>query len=138
MEGRTKNCPDRKWCNFAFSTENSPASLLKLSEKSKLKKDRAVLSFVLAQKKSVIKTDEENKKTPDLQNSFFLRVASDLIHLPEMHTAGYYCCTNIGLVLAINKSRRKIKNGDLICSAPPKDIKGLSTDKKTGALIIEI
>ena len=138
MEGRTKNCPDRKWCNFAFSTGDSPASLLKLSEKSKLKKDRAVLSFVLAQKKAVIKTDAEGKKTSDLQTSFFLRVASDLIYLPEMHSAGYYCCTNIGLVLAINKSRRKIKNGDLICSAPPKDIKGLSTDKKTSALIIEI
>ena len=37
-----------KWCNFAFSTEDAPKKLLKLSERAKLPKERATLSFLAA------------------------------------------------------------------------------------------
>ena len=46
-----------KWCNFAFSTDDAPASLKKLSEAAHLPKERAVLSFVLAVKASVGASD---------------------------------------------------------------------------------
>ena len=39
-----------KWCNFAFTTEDAPQRLLKLSRDSNLPKERAVLSFVFVWK----------------------------------------------------------------------------------------
>jgi len=42
-----------KWCHFAFDTAEAPAKLHRLSEDAGLAKDRAVLSFVFAERKAI-------------------------------------------------------------------------------------
>ncbi len=135
-----------KWCNFAFDTEDAPAKLQKLSAKSGLPKERAVLSFVLAQRDEVKKeakvldtvtTDEKDVK--DEQNKLLnLRVTSDFIRLPELRKSGYYCCSEVGLVLAVDESHCKPCNGDLLTIKYP-DAKDLCMrDEKSGAILISI
>ncbi len=132
MEGRTTSNPAGKWCNFAFDTENAPAELLKLSQKANLSKDRAGLSYVLLKRQK----ETDTKKVED--KKLKLRVASDFIKLPELHKSAYYCCSELGLVLAVDKTNVKPLNGDLIEIKSPKDPDSLARDKKSGALIIEI
>lgn len=131
MEGRTTSNVSGKWCNFAFNTENCPPKLLKLSEKANLTKERAGLSFVLAKKQSEIISDDNDKKLK-------LRVASDFIALPELKKSGYYCCSKIGLVLAVDKSNVRPQNGELLEIPFTKKVEDLQIDKKSGALIVEI
>lgn len=131
MEGRTTSNPNGKWCNFAFDTEDAPLQLLKLSEKSNLTKERAVLSYVLSKR-------QENCDTKQDDSTMMLRVASDFIKLPELRKSGYYCCSEYGLVLAIDQSNVRPVNGDLIKVKKPANPDKLLRDKKSDALIIEI
>ena len=72
-----------KWCNFAFSTENAPAKLLKLSENSKLTKDRATLIFIsVVPKKSFDNSTVVEKNISEKQdNSLSVRIISDCMKL---------------------------------------------------------
>lgn len=132
MSGRTSSNPGGKWCNFAFSTEDSPRALLKLSEKANLSKERAGLSFVFLQKNAGI------QKIGPEKDKLLLRVASDFIHLPDLKKSGYYCCSELGLVLAVDKSRVCPANGELISVKKPESAENAGRDKKSGAVIIEI
>lgn len=120
MEGKKGG----KWCNFAFSTEEAPAALKKISEKAYLPKDRAVLSFV------ALKKAEQKKE--DLDNLIF-RVASDPIRLPGNRT-GYYACSRIGLLLIVTTSN--LLYGDALSIPMPKNT--LKQDEKSGAYILEL
>lgn len=132
MQGRTSSNPSGKWCNFAFETDDAPASLLKFSQNAKLPKERAVLSYVLSRREhSVAKTAQDREET------LALRVASDFIRLPELHKSGYYCCSDIGLVLAVDETGVHPKNGDLINTRRPAQ-GDISRDKKSKALIVRI
>ena len=135
MAGRTTSSPNGKWCNFAFDTSDAPRELLALSKNANLTKERAALSFVLARRTPDAAQKDEK---PSEQKMLELRVASDFIKLPELHRSGYYCCSEIGLVLAVDVSNVRPQNGDLIKVKPPKNINSLKTDKKSGALILEI
>ena len=75
MEGKKGG----KWCNYAFSTENAPLGLKKLSEASHLPKERAVLSFIAGMPK-LSETEKED-------SSLTFRIASDPIKLPEIGRA---------------------------------------------------
>ena len=143
MDGRKNGSMSGKWCNFGFSTESAPQKLLRLSEKSGLPKERAVLSFVVVQKNSIAKTDKvlESSSISDLikQNKsrkLRLRVASDFIKLPAEHRLGYYCCSELGLVLALDGHGVKPRNGDLL--EIPFPTGQLETDQKSGALKINM
>ncbi|MCR4823624.1 MAG: hypothetical protein K5873_12220 [Treponema sp.] len=138
MAGRTKGKTtneygkNAKWCNFAFDTDSAPKNLLKLSEKAGLPKERAGLSFLLAQKsegKSAESKGREDKKT-------FIRIASDFIRLPAIHKSGYYACSQFGLLLAIDESHIQPKNGELLQIKSPEIL--TERDKKSGALILSI
>lgn len=132
MEGRTTSNPSGKWCNFAFNTESAPEELFKFSKKANLPKERAVLSFVLSKRsKQAYKTQEDDK-------TLLLRVASDFIKLPELKKSGYYCCSELGLVMAIDLSNTRPQNGDLLKVKMPKNPEALERDKKSGALLINI
>ncbi|MGI5058892.1 small ribosomal subunit Rsm22 family protein [Treponema pectinovorum] len=131
MEGRTTANPAGKWCNFAFNTETAPEELLKFSKKANLPKERAVLSYVLS------KRSKQEYKTPNDKN-LVLRVASDFIRLPELKKNGYYCCSEIGLVMAVDISNSRPENGDLLKVKMPKNIENLGRDKKSGALFVNI
>ena len=119
MEGKKGG----KWCNFAFTTEDAPRELKKLSERSELPKERAVLSFVAVKKQA-----EEIPENGDLS----LRITSDLIRLPG-NRSGFYACSKKGLILLVTD--RHLHSGDCIKIEDPK--KSLRTDPKTSALIIE-
>ncbi|MCQ2577296.1 MAG: small ribosomal subunit Rsm22 family protein [Treponema sp.] len=107
-----------KWCNFAFSTEDAPEKLAKLSESARLPKERAVLSFL-----SVSKPGEKPAAGS-------IRIISDPMRLPERIT-GYYGCSSDGLVLV--KTRQNLKSGDII---NVKEKKGDQRDEKTGAVVV--
>ncbi len=117
-----------KWCNFDFNTEDSPPQLLKLSRNAGLPKDRAVVSFVFAQKKS--------EKTDSAQGTE-IRIASDPFFVPGKGTC-YYACTQSGLALVVNISKAVISSGDKIRLSMLDDMNSLSKDKKSGALEINI
>ncbi len=135
MAGRTTSTPNAKWCNFAFNTSDAPEELLRLSKNANLTKERAALSFVLARKEG----ESPAKVQPlDDEKMLKLRVASDFIKLPEFHKSGYYCCSDLGLVLALDTTNVQPKNGDLLNVERPKNLKSAQTDKKSGALILEL
>ena len=135
----TKKCPmsglharyggTAKWCNFSFSTENAPKKLLKLSDDAGLPKERASLSFVFA--------NSQSDSTANKEEDFILRVASDPIWLPG-NRQGFYCCSEKGLILAVNTSHSKITSGQKIVLKTKTDFSDLLKDKKTGSLILNI
>ena len=135
MAGRTASTPNGKWCNFAFDTLNAPEELLKLSRNANLSKERAALSFVLARREG---ESAQKIQLTDSEKTLKLRVASDFIKLPEFHKSGYYCCSDLGLVLALDTTNIQPKNGDLLTVDRPANLKSLQTDKKSGALILQI
>ena len=139
--GRTTNAQGKnaKWCNFAFDTESAPARLLKLSEKAGLAKERASLSFVIS-KKSVVEPVETAKKPngerETLSEKTFIRIASDFIRLPDLHKSGYYACSELGLLLAIDEHHTQPKNGELLQIKPPDYLDEI--DQKSGGIIVRI
>ena len=115
-----------KWCNFAFTTDNAPAKLLKLSERAKLPKERATLSFVTAVK---------NDKSSINDEQLLCRITSDEFTLPG-YAYGHYACTKLGLVLLRSKESGSINSGDLI-SVKIKT-PDLPIDEKSGAKVIKL
>ncbi len=99
-----------KWCNFAFSTQDAPARLLKLSEKAKLPKERATLSYI-----SVIPAAAVSQKSRNEKNTGHLlcRVTSDAFRLPRGKT-GHYACSIHGLTLLQTENPEAVNSGDLL------------------------
>lgn len=120
-----------KWCNFSFSTENAPKKLLKLSESAGLPKERAVISFIFAG------TNQESLKAEKDDKILFADVVSDPIFLPP-HRAGFYSCSQSGMILLVNGSGKKLKSGDKIKMSMLKNTDILEKDKKSGAVLITI
>lgn len=123
-----------KWCNFAFSTEDAPAKLQKLSVAAKLPKERAVLSFI-----SAVKAEEQKEKpgAGKKNSSLLLRITSDSFRLPKNRT-GYYACSCLGLTLVSSEQGDCFKSGDLIRVELTKAVESLPVDYKSGAKIIHI
>ncbi|MBQ0040046.1 MAG: hypothetical protein KBS64_06440 [Treponema sp.] len=113
-----------KWCNFAFSADDAPADLKRISEKADLAKERAVLSFVAV---------EHGTQKEENDRFLTMRIASDPIRLPG-HRTGYYACSEKGLLLAVTD--QKLFSGELIRTQSPK--KPMPTDEKSGAQIINL
>ncbi len=131
-----------KWCNFAFSTEDAPAKLQKLSVAAKLPKERATLSFIAveAATSAVVSTD-----TTTVSTETSIRIASDKLRLPN-YMCGYYACTQFGLALIklpdennkrLPKPPFRPQSGDLI-QVKIKTPDSLPKDEKSGAVIIEL
>ncbi len=124
-----------KWCNFAFTTEDAPARLQKLSDSAKLPKERATLSF-LAVSAGQLKSSHDEGLLP-------IRITSDKLKLPN-YMCGYYGCSQYGLVLVtlpdenntrLAKPAFRPRSGDLI-QVKIKSPDSLPRDEKSGALII--
>ncbi len=123
-----------KWCNYAFATEDAPRDLKKLSENANLAKERAVLSFIAAER-NVAASESLNEDGQQIKSEGVLkfRIASDEIRLPGERT-GYYACSEKGLLLVVSK--RKCFSGELLSVPMPKNMTRL--DRKSGAKVIEI
>lgn len=122
-----------KWCNFAFSTEDAPDRLQKLSVAAKLPKERATLSFM-----AVATCHAEEFSTA-------IRITSDKLRLPN-YMCGYYGCSQYGLVLVtlpdenntrLPKPPFRPQSGDLI-SVKTKTPDSLPRDEKSGAAVIQL
>lgn len=122
-----------KWCNFAFSTEDAPARLQKLSVAAKLPKERAVLSFISAVKAGSKKAEVNTSK----DKSLLLRITSDSFRLPKNRT-GYYACSRLGLTLVSSEQGDCFKSGDLIKAELTKSVENLPVDYKSGAKIVHL
>ena len=83
MSGKGKN----RWCHFAFTAEDAPPALQRLSLAAGIPKERAVLSYLLAGPANRQATAEGT-----------LRVISDAFPLPRGRY-GRYCCSSQGLVV---------------------------------------
>ena len=141
-----------KWCNFAFSTEDAPARLQKLSVAAKLPKERATLSFIAVDARvkpehdNNIKHEHNNNVIVGLDPTIYpVRIASDKLRLPN-YMCGYYACTRFGLTLIKlpDENNKKLpkppfrpQSGDLI-SVKIKTPDSLPKDEKSGAVIIEL
>ena len=101
-----------KWCNFAFSTDDAPLKLQKLSERAKLPKERATLSFLSVTEnytdgkknsKSLENKDVENSKelkwgqTSQTMQTLKCRIASDSFSVDKKQS--FYACSKLGLTL---------------------------------------
>ena len=131
-----------KWCNFAFSTEDAPVRLQKLSAAAKLPKERAVLSFISAVKGGANGAEGDAKKleggikAPEGgTKSLLLRINSDPFRLPK-NRSGFYCCSRLGLTLAASENPDAFASGDLISVELTKNPDQLPVDFKSGAKII--
>jgi ribosomal protein RSM22 (predicted rRNA methylase) len=123
-----------KWCNFAFETTGAPDNLIKLSERAKLPKERATLSFI------AVVPERVEGRTGSL-----IRITSDEFRLPN-YMSGFYACTEYGLALVQVPSQNNTRlpkppfrpaSGDLI------DVKkitpdSLPKDEKSGAIVIKL
>ncbi len=125
-----------KWCNFAFSTDDAPPALQKVSAKAGLAKERATLSFVLVKKTDSLVAEKNDENKSPHPKRLTLRITSDFIRLPDLHKSGYYACSELGLVLAVDKTHVHPKNGELLSIAYPADTS--LRDKKSGAVLLEI
>ncbi|UTD02131.1 hypothetical protein HRI97_03150 [Treponema socranskii subsp. buccale] len=131
-----------KWCNFAFSTEDAPPSLLKLSKDAKLPKTRAVVSFLFARnafesgsgKTSNAAVSEASKS---VRAEFPIRIVSDAITLPG-RASGHYACSPLGLTLAVPASGTLLFSGDFVAVRSLGDSARLPKDEKTGAAVITV
>ena len=135
-----------KWCNFAFSTEDAPARLQKLSVAAKLPKERATLSFMAIENARWL-SDRETvvSKPPYEPKSTDIRITSDKLRLPN-YMCGYYGCSQFGLMLVtlpdenntrLPKPPFRPQSGDLI-SVKTKTPDSLPKDEKSGALIVKL
>ena len=118
-----------KWCNFAFTADDAPEELKRISEKADLAKERAVLSFVAVEYKEV----KHDRNPADDSSLLTLRIASDPIKLPGQRT-GYYACSSKGLILAV--TNHKLFSGEEIQVTSPQ--KPMPVDSKSGAYILNI
>ena len=153
-----------KWCNFAFSTEDAPARLQKLSVAAKLPKERATLSFMAIDARVKPEHDIKSQSEHDIKSkpehdtpviarldraispeSADIRITSDKLRLPN-YMCGYYGCSQYGLVLVtlpdenntrLPKPPFRPQSGDLI-SVKTKTPDSLPKDEKSGALIIKL
>ena len=133
-----------KWCNFAFSTEDAPARLQKLSVAAKLPKERATLSFMAIDAR--VKPEHDTKVQHDKDAAATnIRITSDKLRLPN-YMCGYYGCSQHGLVLVtlpdenntrLPKPPFRPQSGDLI-QVKTKTPDSLPKDEKSGALIVKL
>jgi len=128
----------KRWCHFAFATEDAPADLLRLSAIARLPKQRAVLSFVFMGKGLPGKAENGVSKNAVCENDAsannvsILRVISDEFPLPG-HKSGRYCCSGKGLVLLAGEGSvmEKTASGSLVSAVFKKG----ERDAKSGALV---
>jgi len=123
------DCPfpggKKRWCHFAFDTDDAPAALHRLSHAARLPKERAVLSFLFT-------------GAPDVEaqaaDAAALRVISDAFPLPP-NRFGRYCCSREGLILLAGPKAAvdQTASGALVNALIKED-----RDPKSGALLADV
>jgi len=119
----------KRWCHFAFETDDAPPALHRLSHAAGLPKERAVLSFLFAGP-----VDAQTADTQIAGATTNLRVISDAFPLPP-NRFGRYCCSRQGLILLAGwkKTIEDTASGALINAVIKEE-----RDSKSGALLTEL
>ena len=117
----------KRWCHFAFDTDDAPAALHRLSHAAGLPKERAVLSFLFT---GAADTQVEVAAAANAAN---LRVISDAFPLPP-NRFGRYCCSRQGLILLAGGKTaiEKTASGALVNAVIKEE-----RDSKSGAFLAE-
>jgi hypothetical protein len=137
----------KRWCHFAFETEDAPSALHRLSRAAGLPKERAVLSFLFAGPPHVKQKIPELTPTPLIEKKLTpsaltspslmtqLRVISDAFFLPPRRL-GRYCCSPQGIVVlaGTHSAIEKATSGSLVEAL----VKNDERDPKSGAPIAEL
>jgi hypothetical protein len=125
----------KRWCHFAFGTEDAPGNLHRLSAAAGIPKERGVLSFLLAGPPGPeAQTAGPRSAGPETAPPDQVRIISDPFPLPR-NRFGRYGCSAAGLVLA-EGNRAAVEgmaSGDLVrfpFKAPGR------RDPKSGALLV--
>jgi hypothetical protein len=126
-----ENCPfdgKKRWCHFAFETDEAPRELHRLSAAAGIPKERLVFSYLFAG--SETHHSENNKKTKRLSGNEG-RVISDAFPLPDKQFGRYVCCVR-GLALLTGEKHHieKISSWELINL-----VFDGQRDEKSGALL---
>jgi ribosomal protein RSM22 (predicted rRNA methylase) len=119
-----KTCPmmgKKRWCHFAFETDDAPEALHRLSHAAGLPKERAVLSFLYASR----------QRSATLNAEDTLRIISDPFPLPY-NRFGRYCCSAKGLALLTGDKTAIEKN---TCGSLVNAVIKEERDPKSGALV---
>ena len=114
----------KRWCHFAFETDDAPEALHRLSWAAGLPKERAVLSFLFMTKTGKTASGTEDK----------LRIISDAFPLPH-NRFGRYCSSAQGLALLAGEKDAIEEN---TCGSLTKAVIKEERDPKSGALIAEL
>jgi len=121
-----KICPmtGKRWCHFAFETDDAPEALHRLSAAAGLPKERAVLCFLYVSRTKQAASGTDKKS----------RIISDAFPLPH-NRFGRYCCSPQGFVLLAGEKNAIEKSpcGSLVNAVITED-----KDPKSGALIAEL
>jgi hypothetical protein len=140
------DCPfnQKRWCHFAFETEDAPSALHRLSRAAGLPKERAVLSFLFTGPNHVKQSIHALTPTPltltqtpltltPIALMSQMRVISDAFFLPP-HRLGRYCCSPQGMVLLAGENNviEKAASGSLVNALITNE-----RDSKSGASIAE-
>jgi hypothetical protein len=151
------DCPfnQKRWCHFAFETEDAPSALHRLSRAAGLPKERAVFSFLFTgpthvkQSKyaltpspltltptplTLTPTPLISKKLTPTALMSQMRVISDAFFLPPRRL-GRYCCSPQGMVLLAGENEviEKTASGSLVNALITNE-----RDSKSGASIAEL
>ncbi len=122
-----------KWCNLSFSTEDAPYSLRKFSKSIYIPKERAVLSFIAAEKVWSVQGAPALADEPKAGGKLQFRITSDPIRLPGDRT-GYYACSEQGLLLVV--TAQKLRSGQLLEAELKEQL--THVDAKSGALVLNL
>jgi ribosomal protein RSM22 (predicted rRNA methylase) len=123
--GKTANIKKR-WCHFAYTTEDAPKELQHLSSAARIPKERLVFSYLLTGAQAQATTAQTTEK---------IRVISDAFPLADKKS-GRYGCSEDGLVLLTGDKNRmeKTASGELVSKSGASG----ERDEKSGALIINL
>ena len=129
-----KTCPmmgSKRWCHFAFETDDAPQALHRLSGAAGLPKERAVLSFLYASRQGHAASRQGHAASDTDEKS---RVVSDAFPLPN-NRFGRYCCSDKGLSLLVDEKKiiEKNNSGSLVNAVINEE-----KDSKSGALIARL
>jgi len=123
----------KRWCHFAFETDDAPRALQQLSSAARLPKERAVLSFLFTgrQKNPGATIPPPGDKVSTQHPA---RVISDAFPLPRQRL-GRYACSRQGLALLTGEESviGKAGSGTLVNAVFKKG----ERDAKSGALLAE-
>jgi hypothetical protein len=133
-----KLCPmqgKKRWCHFAFETDDAPQDLHRLSQAAGLPKERAVLSFLFSAAENCRSENGRSENGLELHGGEqLLRIISDAFPLPYGRF-GRYCCSGRGLVLLAGDKNTVEKN---TCGSLANAVIKEERDPKSGALIARL